>query len=145
MTQPVPVKTGSEAGRSLLVRRATRVPCSEEDATPLGPRLAPRHGRTVGSYRGAFSWRGTPVSPKCALCGGPLAYAWRDAFQAYRGTSLTRKRTPLGPYRKPMPRVLARGVPEGWAFSYGRGTPVVSAFRSSRFSSLGSGNKSHVR
>ena len=26
--------------------------------------------------------------------------------QAYRGTSLTRKRTPLGPYRRPMPRVL---------------------------------------
>ena len=24
----------------------------------------------------------------------------------YRGTSLTRKRTPLGPYRRPMPRVL---------------------------------------
>ena len=23
----------------------------------------------------------------------------------YRGTSLTRKRTPLGPYRRPMPRV----------------------------------------
>ena len=30
---------------------------------------------------------------------------------AYRGTSLTRKRTPLGPYRKPMPRVL--GVSQG--------------------------------
>ena len=25
---------------------------------------------------------------------------------AYRGTSLTRKRSPLGPYRRPMPRVL---------------------------------------
>ena len=24
----------------------------------------------------------------------------------YRGTSLVRKRTPLGPYRRPMPRVL---------------------------------------
>jgi hypothetical protein len=24
----------------------------------------------------------------------------------HRGTSLTRKRTPLGPFRKPMPRVL---------------------------------------
>ena len=24
----------------------------------------------------------------------------------YMGTSLTRKRTPLGPYRRPMPRVL---------------------------------------
>ena len=38
---------------------------------------------------------------------------------AYRGTSLTRKRAPLEPYRRPMPRVLG-----GYAFSYGRGTPV---------------------
>ena len=28
------------------------------------------------------------------------------ALLIYRGTSLTRKRTPLGPYRRPMPRVL---------------------------------------
>ena len=33
-------------------------------------------------------------------------------FSKYRGTSLTRKRIPLGPYRRPMPRVL-RGVLEG--------------------------------
>ena len=32
-------------------------------------------------------------------------YALRYAV-AYRGTSLTKKRTPLGPYRRPMPRVL---------------------------------------
>ena len=31
--------------------------------------------------------------------------SWGGAF-AYRGTSLTRKRIPLGPYRRPMPRVL---------------------------------------
>jgi len=37
----------------------------------------------------------------------------------YRGTSLIRKRTPLGPYRRPMSRVLG-----GWVFSYERGTPV---------------------
>ena len=30
----------------------------------------------------------------------------RDAILLYRGTSLTRKRTPLRPYRTPMPRVL---------------------------------------
>ena len=40
-----------------------------------------------------------------------------------RGTSLIRKRTPLGPYRRPVPRVLG-GFPGGWRFSYGRGTPV---------------------
>ena len=38
---------------------------------------------------------------------------------SYKGTSLTGKRNPLGPYRRPVPRVLG-----GWAFSYGRGTPV---------------------
>ena len=32
----------------------------------------------------------------------------------YRGTSLTRKRSPLGPYRGPMPRVL--GGPGGVGF-----------------------------
>ena len=37
----------------------------------------------------------------------------------YRGTSLTRKHPPLGPYRRPMPR-----VPGGRAFSYERGSPV---------------------
>ena len=42
----------------------------------------------------------------------------------YRGTSLVRKCTPLGPYRRPMPRVLG-GVLGGWAFSYWRGTPVA--------------------
>ena len=36
-----------------------------------------------------------------------------------RGTSLIRKCTPLGPNRRPMPRVVGE-----WAFSYGRGTPV---------------------
>ena len=41
----------------------------------------------------------------------------------YRGTSLIRKRTPRGPYRRPMPRVLG-GVLGGWAFCYGRSTPV---------------------
>ena len=40
----------------------------------------------------------------------------------YRGTSLIRKRTPLGPYRRHKPRVVG-----GWAFSYERGTPVRPA------------------
>ena len=34
--------------------------------------------------------------------------------ELYRGTSLIRKRTPLGPYRRPMPRVL------GWSQGGGR-------------------------
>ena len=39
----------------------------------------------------------------------------------YRGTSLIKKRTPVGPYRRP--RVVG-GVQGGWAFSCERGTPV---------------------
>ena len=41
----------------------------------------------------------------------------------YRGTSLVTKSTTLVPCHRPMPRVL-RGVLEGRASSYGRGTPV---------------------
>ena len=32
---------------------------------------------------------------------------------AYRGASLIRKRTPLGPYRRPMPRVLGESLGAG--------------------------------
>jgi len=41
----------------------------------------------------------------------------------YGGTTLEGKCTPLGPYRRPVPRVLG-GVLEGRAFSYGRGNYV---------------------
>jgi hypothetical protein len=37
---------------------------------------------------------------------------------------LKRKRTPLGPFHRPMPKVPG-GVLGGWAFSYERGTPVL--------------------
>ena len=40
------------------------------------------------------------------------------AMHAYRGTSLMRKRTPLGPYRRPMPGVLG-GSYEGGRFFMG--------------------------
>jgi len=53
------------------------------------------------------------------LVGGTERLHYRPFQVPYRGTSLIRNRNPLGPYRKPMPGVLA-----GWAFSYGRGTPV---------------------
>ena len=50
----------------------------------------------------------------------PAVLAWFSFMnvlpQPYRGTSLIRKRTPLGPYRRPMLRVLG-GVLGGWAFS----------------------------
>ena len=41
----------------------------------------------------------------------------------YRGTSLTRTRTPLGPYHTPMPRVL-RGSWGGGRFLMGEAPPV---------------------
>jgi len=40
----------------------------------------------------------------------------------YMGTSLIRKRTPLGPYCRPMRRVLG-----GWVFFYEEGSSVVCA------------------
>ena len=50
-------------------------------------------------------------------------------LQRYRGTPPTSKRTPLGPYRRPVPRVLG-GISGGLAFYYGRGTPVHTRQRS---------------
>ena len=47
----------------------------------------------------------------------------------YRGTPLTRERTPLGPYRRPMPRVLggSQGGPRGVGVCYERFTHVRQA------------------
>ena len=64
-----------------------------------------------------------------------MVCAWQVSEQ-HRGTSLARKRTPLGPYRRPMPRVLG-----GWAFSYGRGTPVTNARFSLRVTCVGGGGR----
>jgi hypothetical protein len=44
----------------------------------------------------------------------------------YRVTSLIRKRTPQGPYRRHMPRVM--GVIGGLAFFNGRSTPCTFVF-----------------
>jgi len=38
--------------------------------------------------------------------GGPSSVLAFCVGLRYRGTTLNRKRTPLGPYRRPMPRVL---------------------------------------
>ena len=77
-----------------------------------GRSLSYRHGRRKGSW----------PSPNHAVPSGvPGSTLDRLSFvlEHYRGTSLTRKRTPLEPYRRPIPRVLG-----GLMFSYGRGTPV---------------------
>ena len=56
----------------------------------------------------------------CIQCAAP---SLSRSLSHYRGTSPTRKRTPRGPYRRPMPRVQG-GPLGGWALSYGRGTPA---------------------
>jgi len=50
-----------------------------------------RRGKAVGFREGIF-----PRNPRCGSV----------TVRGYRGISLIRKRTPLGPYRGPMPRVL---------------------------------------
>ena len=53
------------------------------------------------------------------VAGGAAVGALPPLLALYKGYPLTRERTPLGPYHRPMHRVL-------WVleFSYGRGTPV---------------------
>jgi hypothetical protein len=88
--------------------------------------------------------RGTPAvslfrgSSRCATRRPRLPRARRRRLVRHRErvTSLIRKRAPLGPYRRPMPRA-GGGSQGGWAFSHGRGTPVASpASRASSPSSL---------
>ena len=54
-----------------------------------------------------FYERGTPVKQLERATLGAIAHPPSSREKVtYRGTSLTRKRTPLGPHRRPMPRVL---------------------------------------
>ena len=85
------------------VYREGRVTCCLSPPTPPPihpqnqPHRAPRMARRRALEASRSSTRGCtqgrmPASPPNA--------------PVYRGTSLTRKRTPLGPYRGPMPRIL---------------------------------------
>ena len=57
----------------------------------------------VPLYSGASEPGGTTLKPEVSYeRGTPVG------SRVYRGTSLIRKRTPLGPYPRPMPRVLGR-------------------------------------
>ena len=69
-------------------------------------RRAPRRRAASRSSSGSVT---TWATPACFPAPNP-----------YRGTSLIRKHTPLGPYSGPITRVLG-----GCAFSCGRGTPVA--------------------
>ena len=108
--------------------------CLSETRLPLhGLRLSGTclslHGLRVGEM--CLSLQGVRLDDTCTslhgltlhgLCSlgalsSPLGAQRACLYTAYRAASLTRKRAPLGPYRRPMPSVLG-----GWAFSYGRGT-----------------------
>ena len=87
-----------------------------ERATPVAV-LQP--GCTYWSYWG-FNEHSTSATDVGVSFSG---FSQLDALCVrYRGTSLTRKRTTLGPYRTPMLRVLG-GSWGGGRFFYGRGTP----------------------
>jgi hypothetical protein len=77
-----------------------------------------------------------PSSSECRRTtkSGDWARCPPPARTGRRGTSLIRKRTPLGPFRRPMPRVLW-GSSGGGAFSYERGTPVGVRSKVSRVAS----------
>ena len=54
-----------------------------------------------------FGFRVSGEGLGCAVSGFGLGIKVEGlGVRVYRGTSLTGKRTPLGPYRRPMPRVL---------------------------------------
>ena len=57
---------------------------------------------------------------------GDAVERMKVSFLPYRGTSLTRNSTLVGPYSRPMPRALWWSKGGGVVF-YERGTPVVRA------------------
>ena len=96
------------------------------------PRLRPprlRPSRPSRPRRGAPPRRQTPrrqtVPPRSPAGALPRP----PKLKAFRGTSLIRNRAPLGPYRRPMLRVLGGGT-----FSFGRVTPVAAGEQMREFS-----------
>ena len=98
----------------------------DQEAQP--PRTLPqiRQQAYLQAYRGTLGEVGSVPRSRC-----PCTTVHVTSFCMYRGTSHTRNRTPLGPYRRHMPMVLG-GPPGGGAFAYGRGTPVGPAQSSFR-------------
>ena len=68
----------------------------------------------------------------------------RSCPVVYRGASLTRKRTPLGPYRRPMPRIHG-GSSEGGRFLMGKAFLHSSMGEVPLYSSLSSDGVRHKR
>ena len=116
------------AGLTMARRGEDRRLDSIESRRDLG--IQPRVKLLRSSYTGLYPQTGVTLHSR-GECEQDRTQ--HSPSSRYRGTSLIRKCTPLGPYRRPMPG--SRGVIGGWAFSYGRGTPagkhptVVCAFR----------------
>ena len=87
---------------------------------------SPHHAGTVGDFDGVKIPHGSYIYPNQTLIqvfvgtsvidmqpGFPWCPAAWFAVQRYRGTSLIRKRTSPGPYRRPMPRFLGGSYEAG--------------------------------
>ena len=99
--QKLPALLGtSKDPRHVPTVGSSGVVVSYKRSTPVGRRVhktsRARNARRMG---GAHERTGVPHSQENAQ--GCLTFT-----KTHRGTSLTRKRTPLGPYRRPVPRVL---------------------------------------
>ena len=57
----------------------------------------------------------------------PVLCATRGRPGKHRASSVIRKRTHLGPYRRPVPGVSGESL-GGWAFIYGQGTSALARF-----------------
>ena len=104
-TPPSPATPSFRAVRGYLAHKKQRPRRALQYDSAYGPMV-------VLGDRAVFYKRGTPVVPnlrrrKTRTQGYPAhtKTSSRRTLQ-YRGTSLIRKRTPLGPYSRPMPRVL---------------------------------------
>ena len=91
-------------GHNLFGHSLCGLECSKFGHNLFGLRLpdTPNRGRLYAVLYGP--WGAVPCRIT-AVTASPSEVSER----LYKGTSRTRKRTPLGPYRRPMPRVL------GWA------------------------------
>ena len=87
----------SEAASEAISARGRGVRCRPGHRTPRRMRRS--------KEAGLFASEAEP-SESGAWSRWHLGRMARGHLNGYRGTSLTRKRTPLGPYRRPMHRVL---------------------------------------
>ena len=91
--RPIDVVNHSTLGLSVIKKK--KIKCSASIDNSFTP---PRRDEIVFVKRRLGPSRAMPL--RMGIHGGHVG------LDPYRGTSLIRKLTPLGPYRRPMPRVL---------------------------------------